>query len=1152
MKKLGLLLALVVICAGIGLAQTTIFSDDMTSFPTGWTLSPTTGWTKSSTQYYSASYSARCDDVNPYANSQNNYMTRSVNLSGYTSATLSFYIWQYTEAGYDYVYLQYYSGTTWTTAWSRAGNYQSWAQQSATIPTTATQVRFWFKSDGSVTYQGAYIDNVVLTASGGTVTQNDAGSGGDAGNTFTAALGVSPGSWTGCYLSSTDTTDYYKFNVTSGQVIKVKITPGSGLDFDLKLFNPSQVQKASSTAGAGIADSCVFTADATGYWYAKAYYYSGTSGNYGLQITLSGGASPTLAVSMTTWSPAAAGGTSSAVNVTNSTTSDVIAYTVSSNQTWLTVSAASGNTPGSFSMTAAANSGAARTATVTVTATTGGVAGSPKTISVSQAAAATPTLAISMTSWSPAAAGGTSSAVNVTNSGSSDVIAYTVSSNQTWLTVSAASGNTPGSFTMTAAANTGAARTATVTVTATTGGVANSPQTIAVSQAAGGTTGYEWTVLVYLNADNNLEPYGISDFAEMAAASYSSGKIRVVVQMDRANGYDATNGDWKTCKRFLITSGMTPTAANQISDLGEVDMGNPQTLADFVKWGIQNYPANHYFVDIWNHGGGYSKDVYYPDPLRDFSNDETSGNGISVANGEFASAMTQIKSYLGGNLDILAWDCCLMGMWEVVDIAKDYANTAVVSEETEGGDGWYYTNFLNTMNTTPTISAIDACKAVINGTSGLDTHSAIDLTLIPALTTKVNILADELIAAKGAGLSSSISTALTNTQKFSTSYFTYFIDLSDFATKVKAQITSRPTLTTACNDVIAAVTNAVKLYKNASAYANARGLSIYHCSADGSNYDNVYNGLPVVANTHWDEYIKGGSGPVPTTNYTKSTATYSWDASATTASGCTGDDQAVTVNIGFSFNFYGTSYSTVNICSNGFINFGTSSTAYSPATIPSTAAPNAMIAGLWRDLNPSGGGTITYYSSATKFVVSYNAVKNYSNTSTQTFQVILNSDGTIKVQWGAITTDVTSSTGVEDQGGSRGVSHTAAANTAILLTPPAAWSPIIEDPQANQAVRNGRSEKPLSSLLSQNMPNPVRGKTLISYQLSQPGHASLKVYNLNGQLVRTLVNTVQDIGYYDISWNARDEAGHTVAAGVYMYKLDTPGFSGSKRMILLK
>ncbi|MBU1355114.1 MAG: pre-peptidase C-terminal domain-containing protein [Candidatus Edwardsbacteria bacterium] len=1047
MKKLGLLVSALFILAGVASAQTTIFSDNMTNL-TGWTLSPTTGgWTTTSTKYYSSSYSARCDDVSPYANSQNNYMTKSVSLSGYTDVALKFYIWQYSESGYDYLRVQYLSGTTWTTAWQRAGSYQSWAQQTVSIPNTATQIRFYFNSDGSVTNTGVYIDDVALTGTG-SVTQNDAGSGGDAGNDFSTALTVSPGSWTGCYLDGTDRNDYYKFNVTSGQVIKVKITPPSSADFDLYLYNPSQSQKASSTAGSGIVDSCVFTADASGYWYARAYQYSG-SGYYSLQISVSGGTAPNLAVSATSWSPAASGGTSSAVNVTNSTTSDVISYTVSSDQSWLTVSSSSGNTPGSFTMTAANNTGGARSATVTVTATApSGTTGSPKTISVSQAAAST----------------------------------------------------------------------------------------------------MEWTIMVYLNADNDLEQYGLDDFIEMSNASYSSGKVNLIVQMDRASGYATGYDNWTSCKRFKIANGMTPTAAYQISDIGEVDMGNPQTLADFAKWAIQNYPANKYSLVMWDHGDGWYKSDDGSPIFKGFSNDNSHGSVIDISNGEIANALSQIKTYLGRNLDHVGWDACLMGMWEVLDIAKGYANVANVSEEVEGAAGWYYTNFLNNLNTTPTMSAIDMGKAIINGTSGQQTLSVVDLAQIPNLTAKVNAFADSLMKARGAGYSSAIGSAMTNTLKFSSSYFQYHIDLVDFCRKICAQ-TVPAGLKNAAANCTTAVQNAVKLYKNNSTYANARGIAIYHCKIDGSNYDSKYNNLPIASSTVWDEYIKGGSSGGATANYTKSTATYSWDASATTATGLTGDDQSVNKSIGFTFNYYGTNYTTVNICSNGFLNFGTTSTAYSPAAIPNTAAPNALIAGLWRDLNVSGGGTITYYSSATKFVVSFNAVKNYSNTSTQTFQMILTPDGKIKIQWGGITTE-TYASGVENQAGTLGVAATAATNSAALFTPPAAWSSPINDNELE--TRLNSQGMPLSNLLFQNAPNPVRYKTLIAFQLEKPGEVSLKIYNLNGQLVRTLASGQHNSGYHQVMWDAKDDAGRKVAHGVYIYKLASGEFNSARKMVLVK
>jgi hypothetical protein len=1048
MKKIGLLLSAIMLLAGMANAQTTIFSDNMTGFPTGWTLSPTTGgWTKTSTKYYSSSYSAMCDEVSPYGNSQNNYMTKTVSLSSYTNVTLKFYIWQYSESGYDYIRVQYYSGSTWTTAWQRAGSYQTWAQQSVSIPNTATQIRFYFSSDASVTNTGVFIDDVTLTGTATTVTQNDAGSGTDAGNTFTAALSVVPGTYT-CYLDATDRDDYFKFNVTSGQQIKVKVVPPSTADYDLYLYDPTQAQKASSTLGTGIADSVVFTATATGYWYARAYEYSG-SGNYTLIITVTGGTSDTQAPTVSITAPTGGATVSGTTTVTASASDNV---GVSKVEFYIDGTLKSTDTSSPYSY-----------------------------------------------DW------------NTTT--------YTNSSHSIYAKA------------YDAANNVGTSSTVTVTVS-------NSVSTTA-----------EWTIMVYLNADNNLETDGINDFLEMAAASYSSGKINVIVQMDRSSSYDTQYDNWTTCKRFKVASGMTPTAANQISDLGEVDMGSPTTLVNFATWAIQNYPANRYSLVMWDHGDGWYKKDGENEVLKGFSNDDSHGSVIGIANGEFAGAMAQIKTALGRNLDHIGWDACLMGMWEVLDISRNYANVANVSEETEGSAGWYYTTWLNTLNTTPTTTAIDLGKAIINGTSNQSTLSVVDLTQIPALTTKINAFADSLMVARGAGYSSAISTALTNCLKFSTSYFTYHIDLSDFARQCSISV-ARTGTRNAAHDVIVAVGNAVKLYKNSTTYANARGIAVYHCKIDGSNYDATYNNLPIASSTVWDEYIKGGStGGTTSPNYTKSTATYSWDASATTASGCTGDDQAVTVNIGFTFNYYGTNYTAVNICSNGFINFGTTSTSYSPTAIPNTAAPNALIAGIWRDLNPSGGGTITYYSSSTKCVISFNAVKNYANTSTQTFQMILTPDGKIKIQWGSITTTETYVSGVENQTGTLGVSTTAAANSAVLFTPPSAWSsPIAE----NEETRLNFKELQTSNLLFQNAPNPVRHKTLIAYQLEKSAHVSLKIYNLNGQLVRTLVDGDRKSGYFQAMWDARDNFGKAVAEGIYIYKLIADNFEQTRKMVLVR
>jgi len=117
----------------------------------------------------------------------------------------------------------------------------------------------------------------------------------------------------------------------------------------------------------------------------------------------------------------------------------------------------------------------------------------------------------------------------------------------------------------------------------------------------------KWTFMVYLDADNNLEAVGIDDFLEMASVG-STADVRIVVQMDRSplgppDGSRAY-GDWTTARRYLIAKDMTPDAA-PIVDMGEVNMGDPQTLIDFVTWGITAFPADHYFLVLWDHGIGW-------------------------------------------------------------------------------------------------------------------------------------------------------------------------------------------------------------------------------------------------------------------------------------------------------------------------------------------------------------------------------------------------------------------------------------------------------------------------------------------------------------------------------------------------------------------
>jgi hypothetical protein len=150
--------------------------------------------------------------------------------------------------------------------------------------TTTTSGYFYiyvYRYSGSGTY------SMTVTVTGG-ATQNDMGTGGDAGNSIGAATTITAGSGTG-YIDSMDTADYYKVSVTSGQTISASMTPPSGSDFDLKLYDTNQSQVDSSTLGGSQTDTVEATASASGYFYIYVYRYSG-SGIYSMTITITGGA----------------------------------------------------------------------------------------------------------------------------------------------------------------------------------------------------------------------------------------------------------------------------------------------------------------------------------------------------------------------------------------------------------------------------------------------------------------------------------------------------------------------------------------------------------------------------------------------------------------------------------------------------------------------------------------------------------------------------------------------------------------------------------------------------------------------------------------------------------------------------------------------
>jgi hypothetical protein len=94
---------------------------------------------------------------------------------------------------------------------------------------------------------------------------------------------------------------------------------------------------------------------------------------------------------------------------------------------------------------------------------------------------------------------------------------------------------------------------------------------------------------------------------------------------------------------------------------------------------------------------------------------------------------------------------------------------------------------------------------------------------------------------------------------------------------------------------------------------------------------------------------------------------------------------------------------------------------------------------------------------------------------------------------------------------------------------------------------------PTAFALGQNVPNPFNPTTTIHYEVPAGGGVvTLRVYDVSGRLVRTLVDGFEESGVKSVVWNGRDDRGHGVSSGVYFYRMDAPGFSQTRKMLLLQ
>ena len=299
---------------------------------------------------------------------------------------------------------------------------------------------------------------------------------------------------------------------------------------------------------------------------------------------------------------------------------------------------------------------------------------------------------------------------------------------------------------------------------------------------------------------------------------------------------------------------------------------------------------------------------------------------------------------------------------------------------------------------------------------------------------------------------------------------------------------------------------------------------------------------------------------------------YSWAeirGVGTALSALLADDADASITLPFTFKWYGTGYTALTACSNGWIGFGSnSSTAYSNTTVPTTTFATPAVFAAWDDLNGLASAApsawVGYYSDAAnhRLIVEYDSIVFYGTTSRLKFQVIYY-DSTasspyydVVLQYAMLSDQGSSSIGFQQNG-----------TVGAQLLYNAAYAPTMLPLQGGRAVRltrypNGATgvtapaqpaaALPLDYQLGRARPNPARGPVTIGFALPRPVTAELAVYNLMGQKVRTLAQGPQAAGYHTVTWDGTAGDGRLAAGGIYFYRLVTPDHRETRRLVYLR
>jgi len=321
------------------------------------------------------------------------------------------------------------------------------------------------------------------------------------------------------------------------------------------------------------------------------------------------------------------------------------------------------------------------------------------------------------------------------------------------------------------------------------------------------------TIMIYMCGTDLESQSGMatSDLQEMANATIGS-DVNVLVYTGGCTKWRNSIVSSSVNQIYKVESGGLKRLDD---DAGSVSMTKPATLAGFIDFCADNYPADRNMLILWDHGGGSISGFGYDQKYK-------SSGSMTLKGIDQALAQADVK------FDIIGFDACLMATTETALMLSDYADYLLASEETEPGTGWYYTNWLTQLSKNTSIPSIELGKRIIDDfvdvcaqqTRGQQTTlSIVDLAELSAtVPDELKEFARSTYELINDDNFKAVSKARGNSKEFSVSSKIDQVDLVHLAKNMGTDE----------GDALAeALLSAVKYNRTSSNVTNAYGLSIY-------------------------------------------------------------------------------------------------------------------------------------------------------------------------------------------------------------------------------------------------------------------------------------------------------------------------------------